>query len=132
MQKLEHCKCWLRIKKGQKWESAFVICCAILFGLAFSLPVLAHLSAVSTNYDWDFHLELHWVPFYKVTHFHQFPLWNPYRCGGLPMLANPHSRILTPFFLLHLLFGPFIGLHLEIPLHLAIGWSGGFVPVGLP
>jgi len=42
------------------------------------------------------------------------------------MLANPHSRILTPLFLLHLMFGPWIGLHLEITLHLAAAWIGAY------
>jgi hypothetical protein len=124
---LERLKCWLWTKKHQQLEPAFIIGCSIFFGLAFSLPILAHLSAISTRHDWDFHWELDWVSFFTVTHFHELPLWNPYRCGGLPMLANPQSRILTPFFLLHLLFGPFVGLHLEIPFHLAIGWSGGYV-----
>ena len=43
------------------------------------------------------------------------------------MLGDPQSRFLSPFFLLHLLFGPVIGFHLEIILHLAIAWSGGYV-----
>ena len=36
------------------------------------------------------------------------------------------SRILTPFFLLHLLFGPLIGMHLEIIAHIAIGFGGAY------
>jgi hypothetical protein len=108
---------------------------AVLFALAFSYPVLAHLKRIGAVvpfgpgafYDWDFHEQLQWVPFFTVRHFHQFPFWNPYKCGGLPMFANPQSQILTPFFLLHLLLGPFVAYNLSIPLHIAIGWSGGYV-----
>ncbi len=108
-------------------EAALVTAGSILFGLAFSYPILAHLSRTGGFYDWDLAKQLHWAAVDTVLRFHQAPLWNPYKCGGIPMLADPLSRIVTPFFALSLLFGPFLGLNLEIPLHLAIGWSGGYV-----
>jgi len=43
------------------------------------------------------------------------------------MLGNPQSHFLTPWFLLTLIFGPFIGLRLEIPVYIAIAWSGAYV-----
>jgi hypothetical protein len=45
----------------------------------------------------------------------------------MPLFANPQARILTPFFLLTLLFGVPVGLHLEVSLHIAIAWSGAYV-----
>src|SRR5208283_814441 len=51
----------------------------------------------------------------------------PYKCGGMPLIGNPSSRVLTPFFLLHLVFGPLIGVHLEIIAHLAIGFAGAYL-----
>jgi hypothetical protein len=99
---------------------------AILFGVLFSYPIILHLTGTTVQDDWDFESELHWVAYYTVVHFHRFPLWDPYKCGGLGMLANPQSRFLTPFFPLHLVFGPSVGAHLEIPLHLAIAWAGGY------
>jgi len=108
-------------------EIICVVAAALLFGAAFTAPMLAHLSAIGNIRDWDWQMHMQWVPFYTVTHFHQLPLWNPYECGGVPMLANPQSRFLTPFFLLHLLFGPVIGFQLEITLHFAIAWAGGYV-----
>ena len=108
---------------------------ALLFGIVFSYPVLAHLSGVGgvvplgprAFYDWDVHEQLQFVPYLTVTRYHQFPFWNPYKCGGIPMFANPQSQILTPFFLVHLIFGPFVGFNLTLPLHLSIGWSGGYL-----
>ncbi len=97
------------------------------FSLVFSYPLLAHLTFPGSNNDWDFSLEMAWTPYYTIRHFHQIPLWNPYKCGGLPMLANPQSRILTPMFLLQLVCGPVLGLHLEIILHLALAWAGGYL-----
>ena len=97
------------------------------FALIFAWPILGHLGQFGAFHDWEFNTELHWVPYYTVLHYHQFPLWNPYKCGGIPMFGNPQSRVLTPFFLIHLLVGPVLGLQLEIILHLAMAWSGGYV-----
>ena len=108
-------------------EPVLVGLVAVAFALAFSYPVLGHLSEAGFRRDWDLLRQLDWAAFHSVTHFHQLPLWNPYKCGGMPLLANPHSRIVTPFFLLHLFLGPNVGLNLEVPLHLAIAWSGGYV-----
>lgn len=108
-------------------EFVLACCGAVVFALAFCYPLLGHLSKSGFLHDWDFTGALHWVPYYSVSHFHQVPLWNPYKCGGMPMLANPQSRVVMPFFLLHLIFGPVVGVNLEIPIHIAIGWLGGYV-----
>ncbi len=100
---------------------------SLMFALAFSYPILANIAGLGLDHDWDLTMEIHWAPFYTITHFHQFPFWDPYKCGGLPLLGNPQSRILTPFLLLHLLFGPLIGIHLEIIAHLAIGFGGAYL-----
>jgi len=113
-----------------KWtrrEINWLACVSLGFGALFSYPMLVNLHDVSVQYDWDFESELHWVAYYTVAHFHQFPIWNPYKCGGMGMLANPQSRFLTPFFLLHLLLGPSVGAHLEVILHLSICWAGCYV-----
>jgi hypothetical protein len=78
------------------------------------------------RFDWDYHMQLHWVIWYTITHFHQFPFWNPYKCGGMPLLGNPQSPILTPFLLPDLLFGPVIGLHLGSIVHVAIAFGGAY------
>jgi hypothetical protein len=98
-----------------------------VFSLLFSYPILLHMTYPGGDNDWDFSLEMEWVPYHILRHFHQIPLWDPWKCGGLPMLANPQSRLMTPMFLLTLLFGPVLGLHLEIILHLLLAWAGGYL-----
>ncbi len=71
-------------------------------------------------------MEMLWAPYHTITHFHQFPLWDPYKCGGQPLLANPQSAFLTPLFGLHLLFGPAVGAHLAVLSHIAIGFAGAY------
>ncbi len=91
-------------------------------------PDFTHLTRFPTQLnDWDIYDELRWVSWYTVTHFHQLPLWNPYRCGGMAQFGDPNASILTPFFLLSLLLGPAAGLNAELVLHVAVGFGGGYV-----
>jgi hypothetical protein len=48
----------------------------------------------------------------------QFPLWNPYYCGGAPHLANPQAATGSPFLLPILLFGTPVGFRLAYTLGL--------------
>lgn len=91
-------------------------------------PQLGHFTEIpSDGADRDMFAQLRWVPYYTLTHFHQLPFWNPYKCGGMPMLGNPESGIVTPFLLLYLIFGLIPGMLLEIYLHIAIMFAGGYV-----
>ncbi len=90
-------------------------------------PDLSNFSAPPSDADRDLFEQLRWVPYYTLSHFHQVPFWNPYRCGGMAMLGNPESGIVTPFIALYLLFGLMPGMILEIYLHLVLAFAGGYV-----
>lgn len=112
---------------SRRLEIVLVIAASALFGVLFSLPLLKEISLVYNIYDWDLARDIAWTAVHIVNVFHQFPFWSPYQCGGVPFFGNPESRILTPFFPLHLIFGPSVGINLEVPIHLAIMWAGGYV-----
>ncbi len=59
-----------------------------------------------------------------VTHFRQWPLWDPYNCGGVYGLAAPQTRYASPFFLLSLLFGVDAAASLLFVLLPALGMEG--------
>lgn len=113
-------------KRARLVEMATGVLLAVAFAAVFTYPVLQRFGRLTGNNDWDQQLTSHFVSYVTVVRYHQFPLWNPYVCGGTPALADPLSRILTPFFFLHLLFGPEAGLQLEILLHVAIAVAGGY------
>jgi hypothetical protein len=117
----------LGISRREKLELWLAGLGGVIFALIFCYPLLQHFSEVGRVWDWDQYLQLEWVPLWTVTHFHQLPLWNPYECGGIPIIGHPNGRVLSPFFLLHLLFGLPVGLHLEIILQLAICFFGGYL-----
>jgi len=90
-------------------------------------PVWSHLTRLPLNGDWDLFTELRWAVYETISHFHQLPLWNPYKCGGMPLLGSPEAIVVTPFLLVDLLAGPTLGLYLQLILHLAIAFAGGYV-----
>jgi len=53
--------------------------------------------------------------------------WDPYLCGGVPLLANIESAHLDPFFMFTLLFGENMGLRLSVTATLAIGFFGTYL-----
>ncbi len=110
-----------------KREALWVAIGSLAYALLFIYPWLTHLGQQSSFGDLDTLDALQWSAYYAVERFRQLPLWDPYRCGGLPLLGNPQARILTPFFLLHLILGPSLGLQIDIILHLALAVAGGYV-----
>ena len=128
-------------------ETLWLIAGSLVFALIFFFPVLynsryigadlgqwlnrwpdlSNFSAPPSDGDRDLFEQLRWVPYYTLTRFHQLPFWNPYKCGGMAMLGNPESAIVTPFIVPYLVFGLMPGMILEIYLHLAIAFAGGYV-----
>jgi len=110
-----------------KREALGVVLGSVVFALSFTYQLLQHLSRTGPGGDRDQFMETAWAASYTVNHFRQIPFWDPYKCGGVPLLAYPESRVLTPFFLLHLFCPPSIALNLELIIHLAIGWAGAYL-----
>jgi hypothetical protein len=100
---------------------------SVAFAAAFCWPLFGHFGELGVLSDWDQHQLYHWVPYETLRLYGEIPLWNPYECGGMPMLANPQSRWLSPFFLLHLWLGPSRAIPIEIVAHVALAWLGAFV-----
>lgn len=111
----------------RKLEVLAVALASVAFATSFTFQLLMHLSGTGPGGDNDYFRETAWAASYTVNHFKQIPFWDPYKCGGVPLLADPQSRLLTPFFLLHLAFGPIVATNLELTIHLAIAWAGGYV-----
>ena len=110
----------------KKNEIFLSLAISLFLAFFFTIPIFFHFSYWGIQ-DWDQHLFYHVVPRKTLLEYHQIPLWNPYYCGGTVMLANPQSRVLSPTFLLILLFGEVKGIKLDIWLHLVIGMMGMYL-----
>lgn len=74
--------------------------------------------------DWDTYFSRHENLRNTMLHYHQFPFWNPYTCGGTAGLGDPEFPGFTITFLLELLFGINPGLRLSIYLVTVVGAVG--------
>lgn len=97
-----------------------------IISLIFVYPIFQNIKNWGIH-DWDQHLMYNGVPKQTILKFNQFPLWNPYYCGGNAMLANPQSSFLNPLFISVLIFGEVLGLKLLILFYLVIGLFGMFL-----
>ena len=93
--------------------------------LFFVNPIFENISYWG-QMDWDQFTFWHAVPRETILKYHQFPLWNPYSNGGNVLLGHPHSPFLSPFYIFVMIFGPVIGLKLQIIIYLILGMLGMF------
>lgn len=99
---------------------------AVFFGLvsvAFLSPLYPTLSNWGSH-DWDQHCFYFEVARKSLLRFGQFPLWNPYHCGGTAALAEPQSAFLSLALPLVLGFGTVEGIKLGFLVHTALGMFG--------
>lgn len=111
--------------KSAAWRLGLPLLLFGLVALAATWPIFTRMDYWGIQ-DWDQHMFYHAVPRATVLEYGQVPLWNPYYVGGTVMLANPQSRLLSPSFLLILLFGEVAGIKLDIWLHLVVGLLGTY------
>ena len=109
-----------------KQKDLLVVAFFAVVSLLFLSPFLSNITNLGIN-DWDLHLSYSGIPAETITKYHQFPLWNPYTCGGGPLLAHPESSFLSPFFIFILLLGEVIGLKILVILHLFLGMAGMYL-----
>jgi hypothetical protein len=108
-------------------EHKYVTIGAVFFGLIFSLPGSStslqhrHLSRLGLTLRTSLGSFLYADPLPSVSILEPLQMWRD-SDASQPAFANSDA-----VFLPALLFGPWIGLHLEIPSHLAIAWSGAYL-----
>ncbi len=96
---------------------------ALLLSFAFWAPAFASPSATGFG-DWQM-VHHNWeVGYVALTRFFEWPLWNPFFCGGIPMFGNPEAQHFSPLFALGLLFGTTLGAKLFVVAHATAGVCG--------
>lgn len=102
---------------------------ALLAVGASSIVVLALLPLVTSfkhigGFDWDYFVSYHEALRRVIVDYHQFPWWNPWIAGGVPLFGNPQIGLVsveTPF---TLLFGTIFGLKLAAIAYFLAGYWG--------
>ncbi len=109
------------MEKLNNWKTAALV--FLILSVLFCYPIYTQIQNWGIH-DWDQHLFYEGAARESITAYFQFPLWNPWQCGGNVLLANPQSPYLSIHFPLTLLFGEVVATKLAIPLYLFIGLLG--------
>jgi len=110
----------MRIRLSDKWVALAVF---LVIAVLFLVPIFSRMTNWGSQ-DWDQQFFYRGAARKTIMDYGQLPLWNPWHCGGTPLLANTQSAQLSPMFLLVLAFGAPVGMKLSILLHMAIGMWG--------
>lgn len=103
---------------------------AVAIGLCMALvclyvwPLWRSLDRWGGTFDWGYFFFLAEVDRKSVVEFGQFPLWNPYYCGGAVHLANPQTYFLSPTFLFIWIFGTPVGIRLTLTVAIMLAVDG--------
>jgi hypothetical protein len=113
--------------------SLFVTKHRVIWVLLLCLPILAFLSGIwirprsALVGDWDYFLQMYEAFRQSVLHYHQFPWWNPWVAGGVPLYANPQFGLISIQSPLVLLFGTLYGLKLGLISYYLLGFWGMYL-----
>ena len=97
----------------QKYDKYIPPAIFAIASILFSLPLLMKLNWIGVG-DWELFVTMAAVPSQTITHYGQFPFWNPYIGGGNILFHHPEVGILSPLYILILIFGPLIGIKLKM------------------
>lgn len=88
-------------------------------------PILSNIQNWGIR-DWDLFTTLHASVVRSIVDYGQFPFWNPYIGGGNILFAHPEVPVFHPVVLFYLLFGPLIGLKIQVVLAYYLGFIGTY------
>ncbi|MGZ6005597.1 MAG: hypothetical protein ACXWLH_05640, partial [Candidatus Saccharimonadales bacterium] len=105
----------------------------LLFFVLLSLPIVVFFyQYVATGNktfggDFDYYSQQYEAFRISVLKYHQFPLWNPWLSGGVPLFANPQFGLFSLQAILVLIFGAIYGLKLAYIGYGIIGFWGMYL-----
>lgn len=91
--------------------------------LLYCLGLLLTRSKIAPG-DGDYITQTYEAMRISILRYHQFPWWNPWVSGGVPLFANPQFGIFSLHAPLVLFFGAVLGTKLAITLYFIIGFWG--------
>ena len=74
----------------ERWnETELLALGSTLFALAFSYPLLGHLSTAGMVWDWTPNMQMAWAAWNSVVHLHQFPMGSRGCAAAIPFSRIP-------------------------------------------
>jgi hypothetical protein len=101
----------------------YILLLSIPILLVYGIALFSNISAVSFG-DADFFFANAEAFRKTVTLYHQFPWWNPWVSGGIPLYADPQFGLVSLQTFLVLVFGSVVGWKMAIIGYVLIGFYG--------
>src|SRR5680860_319765 len=104
-----------------------------LFIVVASMPICFFLYQYLTTGnkiltgDFDYYAQMYEAFRISVLKYGQFPSWNPWMAGGLPLYANPQFGLISIQSILSLIFGAVYGLKLAYGIYALAGFWGMYI-----
>lgn len=108
------------VRLKNKWVNGALLAIPIII---FCLPLLMTGDKITPG-DPDYYFQIYEAFRRSVLEFGQFPMWNPWVAGGIPLFANVQFGMVSLQGPLVLIFGAVIGLKLAIVGYMLIGFYG--------
>lgn len=77
--------------------------------------------------DWQFFHHMWEAARVSVVSYGEWPLWDPFHCGGITLWGNPQSQVTHPLFALSFAFGTTVALKIFVLVHAAFGFAGAYL-----
>ncbi len=114
------------LSEKNKDYNRFIIPLFIILSFIFTLPIIFSGNNLGIE-DWDHHMAFLETARQSIVRYGQFPYWDPYHCGGMPLFGSPQSGIISIVFLFVLLLGTTYGVKVGIFFHFIIALSGMYL-----
>lgn len=92
----------------------------------FLVGLIIHPKSIMTN-DWDYFLQLYEAFRVSIIEYGQFPWWNPWVAGGVPLYANPQFALFSIESVNALVFGSLYGLKIAVVIYNILGFWGMYL-----
>jgi hypothetical protein len=104
----------------------------LLLGIVFFcwFPLIRYPDKCGNLGDWDMFMAFYEAVRKTIVEYGQFPYWNPWHFGGVPLFANPQISVIgieTPFIVF---FGTYYGLRLAMMFYVLAGSVGMWLLLG--
>lgn len=77
--------------------------------------------------DWDYFAHHYEACRKSIFEYGEYPWWNPWNCGGMPLAPNPQIGLWSPTFLCTAIFGVWAGLKMSVFGYALLAAAGAFV-----
>lgn len=113
-------------EKKQKIVPKHVFAIAVISSFIFTSAILFSGTNLGIQ-DWDINLGFIEAARRSILVYRQIPLWNPYHCGGAPLLGNAQTSVISLYSFFSLIFGTIIGVKISIFVNYIVGFLGFYL-----